>query len=82
MTKSVSLELAKDNITVNAICPGFIGAGMSSLIPEKYQKQILSNIAMGRPGSPEEVASLVAYLASKESSYITGAVIDIDGGWS
>ncbi len=81
MTKSVALEVAKDKITVSAICPGFIDAGMSSLIPEKYQKQILSNVAMGRPGASEEVASLVAYLASKESSYITGAVIDIDGGW-
>ncbi len=80
-TKSVALEVAKDNITVNAVCPGFIGTGMSAQIPEKYQEQILSRIAIGRSGKPEEVASLVAYLASSESSYITGAVFDVHGGW-
>lgn len=81
MTKSLALEVAKKNITVNAICPGFIKTDMSSSIPISYQEKILSQVAMGKPGSPEEIASIVAYLASKESSYITGAVIDINGGW-
>ena len=81
MTKSLAQEVARYNITVNAVCPGFIKAGMSASIPDKYLKQLLSKVPMGRPGSSEEVASLVAYLASRESSYITGSVIDINGGW-
>jgi NAD(P)-dependent dehydrogenase (short-subunit alcohol dehydrogenase family) len=81
MTKSLALEVAKFNITANAICPGFIKTDMSSSIPVKYQKLIRSQIAASRAGKPEEVASLVSFLASEESSYITGAVIDINGGW-
>lgn len=80
-TKSLALEVAKDNITVNAICPGFIKTDMSLSIPEKYQKQLLSQIALGRVGSGKEVAGIVGFLAGRESSYITGAVIDVNGGW-
>lgn len=81
MTKSIAWEVAKYNITVNAVCPGFIKTEMSFAIPDKYQKKILSQVAVGRMGTPDEVASLVAYLASKDCSYITGAAIDINGGW-
>ncbi|MEK7533758.1 MAG: 3-oxoacyl-ACP reductase FabG [Patescibacteria group bacterium] len=81
MTKSLALEVAKYNITVNAVCPGYIDTHMSGSIPAKYRKQFLPQIALGRIGTPEEVASLVAYLAGNESSYITAAVIDINGGW-
>lgn len=81
MSKSVALEVAKYNITVNTICPGFIETDMSLSIPQKYRDGLLSQIAMGRPGRPEEVANLVSFLASNQSSYITGAVIDINGGW-
>lgn len=81
MTKSLAQEVAKYNITVNAICPGWIETKMSASIPDKYKKQLLSQVALGRMGTPEEVASLVAYLASQDSSYITGAVVDINGGW-
>jgi 3-oxoacyl-[acyl-carrier protein] reductase len=81
MTKSLALEVGKYNITVNAICPGYIETSLSAKIPLKYQKQFLSEIALKRIGTPEEVANMVVYLANNESSYITGAVIDIDGGW-
>ena len=81
MTKSLAQEVARYNITVNAVCPGFIETEMSTSIPSKYRKQLLSKISLGRAGTPAEVASLVAYLASSESSYITGTAIDINGGW-
>ena len=81
MTKSLALEVGKYNITVNAVCPGYVDANMSSSIPDKYKKQFLSQIALGRMGTPQEIASVVSYLAGRESSYITGAVIDINGGW-
>lgn len=80
-TKSLALEVAKYNITVNAVSPGFIEAGMSAKIPNKYKKMILANTASKRAGKPEEVASLVSFLARKDSSYITGEVININGGW-
>jgi 3-oxoacyl-[acyl-carrier protein] reductase len=81
MTKSLALEVGKYNITVNAVCPGYIDTNMSAKIPAKYRKEFLSQIALGRIGSSEEIANTVAHLASDESSYITGAVIDINGGW-
>lgn len=81
MTKSLAVEVAQYNITANVVCPGWIKSEMSSAIPDKYQKKILSQVAVGRIGTPDEVASLVVYLASKDCSYITGAVIDINGGW-
>lgn len=81
MTKSLAREVAKYNITVNAVCPGLIQTEMTAKIPDEHMKQLLSNIALGRVGSPEEVAHLIAFLASNESSYITGAAIDINGGW-
>lgn len=81
MTKSLAFEVAKYNITVNAVCPGYIKTEMTARIPNKYRKKFLSQIAMGREGTPEEVANLVGFLAGSESSYITGTVIDINGGW-
>ena len=81
LTKSLALEVSKNGVTVNAICPGFITSDLSSKIPLAYQKKILNQIASGRAGKPEEVANLISFLASNESSYITGAVIDINGGW-
>lgn len=81
MTKSLALEVARYNITVNVVSPGFIETKINASIPKKYRQQMLSQIALGRIGTPSEVASIVNYLASKESSYITGAVIDVNGGW-
>lgn len=81
LTKSAARELARRGITVNAIAPGFIQTEMTrSLIEEGKAGALISQIPLGRVGRAEEVASLVAYLASDEASYITGEVIRIDGG--
>ncbi|MFK7911156.1 MAG: SDR family oxidoreductase [Akkermansiaceae bacterium] len=80
MTQSLAKEVARSGITVNAICPGYIETeAISDMDPEKA-KGIKKSIPMRRFGKPEEVASLVFFLANKESSYITGAPIKIDGG--
>lgn len=76
-TKSLAQEVAKRKITVNAVAPGFINTDMTSEIePEQFKRLI----PMERFGEPEEVASIVGFLASKESSYITGEVIHVNGG--
>ena len=76
-TRSLSLELAKRRITVNAVAPGLIDTEMIADVPA----QVVSMIPMRRTGQPEEVAALVAFLASDQSAYITGQVIGIDGGF-
>ena len=75
-------ELGKDKITVNAVAPGVIETNMTKNIPFIKKKIILSMIPAGRIGTPEDVANLVAFLASEKSSYITGQVIRVDGGFS
>jgi len=79
-TKTLARELGKYNITVNAICPGFIDTPMTRAVPEKIRQRIIERIPMGRIGQPEDVANLVAFLASDEASYITGEVIGVTGG--
>ena len=76
-TKALAQEVAKRNITVNAVAPGFIRTDMTSQINEQELK---SMIPANRFGEAEEVADLVAFLASKKSSYITGEIININGG--
>ena len=76
-TKALAIELAKRRITVNAVAPGLIDTEMIEKVPEFVVQQI----PMQRIGKPEEVASLVSYLASEQASYITGQVIRIDGGF-
>ena len=80
-TKSLALEVAKKGVTVNTISPGYIGTKMVMAIPQEVlDSKILPLIAQGRLGKPEEVAGLVAYLASQEAAFLTGANISINGG--
>ena len=79
-TKSIAREMGSLNITVNAIAPGFIITDMTDKLPAERKEAILSLISLQRFGQPEDVAELVAFLASDRAGYITGQVIGIDGG--
>ena len=80
-TKALALEVARKGVTVNTISPGYIGTRMVMAIPrEVLDSKIIPQIPMGRLGKPEEVAGLVAYLASEEAAFVTGANIAINGG--
>ena len=80
ITRSLSKELAKDNICVNAIAPGFIKTDMASSIPDDKFKERMDSIAMNRIGEPEDIANAAVFLGSNLASYITGQVIGVDGG--
>jgi 3-oxoacyl-[acyl-carrier protein] reductase len=80
LTKSLAQELASRNITVNAVAPGFIETDMTGVLKEEQKARITQGIPMGRIGTPGEVAAAVRFLASEEASYITGNVIDVNGG--
>ncbi len=80
-TKALALEVAKKGVTVNTISPGYIGTKMVMAIPQEVlDTKIIPQIPTGRLGKPEEVAGLVAYLASDEAAFVTGANISINGG--
>lgn len=80
MTKSAARELAKKGITVNAVAPGFIQTDMTEALPERVKEASLSAIPLGRYGNVNEVAGVVSFLASEAANYITGQVLQVDGG--
>ena len=80
LTKTVAKELASRNINANAVAPGFIQTEMTAKLPEEVKKKMLEAIPLAKLGTPEDVANVCLFLASDESSYITGQTITIDGG--
>ena len=80
LTKSTAKEFASRGITVNAVAPGFIETDMTAALSNKAREAMLSQIPLGRPGQPEDVAEIVSFLASDKASYVTGQVIHISGG--
>lgn len=80
ITKSLAKEIGTRGITVNAVAPGFIETDMTEVLPEKIKEQMLGLIPLKRIGKPADVANLVSFLSSDEASYITGQVINVDGG--
>ena len=79
-TKSLAKEVASRNITVNAVAPGFIETQMTDVLKDDIKEEIAKKIPLKRMGTPQDVANVVRFLASNDSSYITGQVINIDGG--
>ena len=79
-TKSIAREVASRSITVNAVAPGYIATEMTDAIAETMKAKIIEQVPMGRLGTPEDVAEVVAFLASRAASYMTGAVLQVDGG--
>ena len=80
LTKSLAQEIASRNITVNAIAPGFIDTDMTAALSDELKQNMLGHIPLKRFGKPEDVAAAVRFLASEEAGYITGAVLNVNGG--
>ncbi len=81
-TRSVAKEVARYNINVNAIMPGLVDTSLLRGIPEKYLKSMIDEIPLKRVGHPEDIAHVVAFLASDDSSYMTGTILEVTGGWN
>ena len=81
LTRTAAKELARYQVTANAICPGFIDTQMTRGIPDAIREQQLAKIPLGRAGQPADVAAVVAFLASDEAGYVTGEVINVGGGY-
>ncbi|MGH9488125.1 MAG: 3-oxoacyl-[acyl-carrier-protein] reductase [Terriglobales bacterium] len=80
LTKSLALEVASRQITVNAVAPGFVATGMTEMLGEKVREQLLERIPLGRIGHAAEVAAAVRFLSSESASYITGETLSVNGG--
>jgi len=80
LTKSIAQEMGSRNITVNAVAPGFVETDMTQSLTQELKDKMLANIPLKRIGRPEDVAAAVRFLASEEASYITGHVLDVNGG--
>jgi 3-oxoacyl-[acyl-carrier protein] reductase len=80
LTKSLAQEIASRNITVNAIAPGFIETDMTSVLSDELKTNMLAHIPLKRFGKPEEIAAAVKFLASEDAGYITGSVLNVNGG--
>ena len=81
LSRTAAKELARSQVTVNAICPGFIDTQMTRGIPDTIREQQVAKIPLGRMGQPADVAAVVAFLASDEAAYLTGEVINVGGGY-
>jgi 3-oxoacyl-[acyl-carrier protein] reductase len=80
MSKSIALEVASRGITVNCVAPGFISTAMTDKLTDAQKEAILAAIPMGRIGDPDDVAGAVAFLCGSDASYVTGAVLHVNGG--
>lgn len=80
LTKTMAREFASRGITVNAVAPGFVDTDMTQALPEQIKEKVTAQIPLGRFGKPEDIANMVAYLASEKAEYITGQIISVDGG--
>jgi 3-oxoacyl-[acyl-carrier protein] reductase len=80
LTKAIAIEISSRNITVNAVAPGFIETPMTDVLPDKVKEDLKTRIPLGRMGSAKDVAAAIVFLASDEAGYITGHVLDVNGG--
>ena len=80
LTKAIAMEIASRNITVNAVAPGFTKTPMTDVLPDKVKEELNTRIPLGRMGSARDVAAAIVFLASDEAGYITGHVLDVNGG--
>jgi 3-oxoacyl-[acyl-carrier protein] reductase len=80
LTKSIAMEIASRNITVNAVAPGFVETPMTDVLPDKVKEELKTRIPLGRMGVGKDVAAAIVFLASDEAGYITGHVLDVNGG--